>query len=288
MFDWIILAIVLVWLTFAAICDIKTKEVPDWLSYSLILLGLSIYSLKSIQENSFSPILKSLTVLGIFFAISELMYLSKQWGGGDSKILMGLGAILPEYPAQLINVFNPNLSLPFPIILFMNILIAGGVYGILVSLTLILKNIKKFTKHFRELTKEKNIKSIRLIILILSFLFIILALIIKNYSLQLAFFALAIVPLTFLYLYLSVKSIENISMYKLIDTKKLVDGDWIAEDIIINNKLIYSKKSLGVTKKQIEQIQKHKKKVLIKDGIAFIPAFLIGTIISILLGNFIF
>ena len=74
----------------------------------------------------------------------------------------------------------------------------------------------------------------------------------------------------------------------MIDTKKLVDGDWIAEDIIINNKLIYSKKSLGVTKKQIEQIQKHKKKVLIKDGIAFIPAFLIGTIISILLGNFIF
>lgn len=288
MFDWIILIIVVVWLTFAAICDIKTKEVPDWLNYSLIILGLAIYSFKSIQINSFDPILKSLTVFGVFFVISELMYYSKQWGGGDTKLLMGLGAILPEYPSSLISVFNPNLSLPFPMILFINILIIGGIYGLIFCLALILKNITAFQKNFKELTNQKNIKRLRLIILILSLLFIALALMIKIYALQLAFVFLAIFPLVFFYLYLSVKSIENISMYKVLPTFKLVEGDWIAEDIKIKNKLIYSKKSLGVTKDQIELIKKHKKKVLVKDGIAFVPSFWIGTIISILFGNIIF
>lgn len=288
MFDWIILAIVVVWLTFAAICDIKTKEVPDWLNYSLIILGLAIYSFKSLQINSFTPILKSLAVFGIFFVISELMYYSKQWGGGDTKLLMGLGAILPEYPSQLISVFNPNLTLPFPMILFINILLIGGIYGLVMCLALILKNTKAFHKNFKELISQVNIKRLRLIILVLSLLFIILALIIKVYSLQLAFFFLAVFPFLFFYLYLSVKSIENISMYKILPTSKLVEGDWIAEDIKIKNKLIYSKKSLGVTKEQIELIKKHKKKVLVKDGIAFVPSFWIGTIISILFGNIIF
>lgn len=288
MFDWIIFVVVIAWLVFASISDIKTKEVPDWLSYSLIILGIAIYSFKSIQLNSFSPILKSLMIFGIFLVISQLMYYSKQWGGGDAKLLMGLGAILPEYPSDLIGVFNPNINLPFPMILFINILIAGGIYGLLICLILILKNIKSFNKNFKELINQEKVKRIRLIILILSLLFITSSLIIKVYSLQLAFFAMAVIPLVFFYLYIAVKSIENVSMYKTLPISKLVEGDWVAEDIKINNKLVYSKDSLGITKEQIELIKKHKKKVLVKDGIAFIPPFLIGTIISLLFGNIIF
>jgi len=104
---------------------------------------------------------------------------------------------------------------------------------------------------------------------------------------NLIYFA-AIFPLIFFYLLISMKTIEHISMRKAIPTNKLVEGDWVNEEIKINGKIIYSPKSLGVNKKQIELIKKHKKNVQIREGIAFVPAFLIGTIISLIWGNLIF
>ena len=40
--------IAIIWLIFASISDIKTHEVPNWLTYSLIIIGFSSALLKSI------------------------------------------------------------------------------------------------------------------------------------------------------------------------------------------------------------------------------------------------
>ena len=47
MLDLILLGIIIVWLIFATIIDIKIKEVPNWLSFSLIAISIMIFTLKT-------------------------------------------------------------------------------------------------------------------------------------------------------------------------------------------------------------------------------------------------
>jgi len=287
MFDFIIIAIVLIWLTIASVLDIKTTEVSNWLSYSLIVIGLSIFLLKSIIEKSFDPILGSLLGLAIFTVIGAGMFYSRQWGGADAKILMGLGALLHEYPERLISIFDPNLNMPFLLILFINIFVMGAIYGLLISIGLMVKKRKEFTKKFKELYKKT--KGITIFLLILSITFIIIAtFFISQIQLKIMLYFIGLFPLIFFNLFVAIKAIETVSMSKVISTSKLIEGDWIDEDVKVGNKIIYFSKSLGVSKAQIKEIQKYKKKVKIKDGIAFIPPFLIGTIVSLIFGSIVF
>ena len=85
-----------------------------------------------------------------------------------------------------------------------------------------------------------------------------------------------------------VKSVEKSCMYEKISTSKLTEGDWIAEDIYKNKKLFLSKNNIGVTKEQINFIKKIKKEILVKNGLPFVPSFLIAVIISLILGNIFF
>ncbi len=287
MFDFIILIIVLITLIIASITDLKTKEVPDWLSFSLIVIGITTFIFKSIQQNSFSPILNSLLGLAVFFAVGSAMYYTKQWGGGDAKLLMGLGAILNQYPEKLLNIFSPNLNLYFPLILFINILLFGAIYGLIITIFLIIKKRKEFLRKFQIINLKT--KKIRNTLLILAGILILFNLLTTNQKAieQLIYFSAAF-PILFFYLLISIKTVEKISMEKTILTSKLVEGDWVNEEVKINGKLIYSPKSLGVNKNQIELIRKHKKNIKIREGIAFVPSFLIGTIISLIFGNIIF
>ena len=78
-------------------------------------------------------------------------------------------------------------------------------------------------------------------------------------------------------------------MYKYIDINKLTEGDWAARDVKYKGKIICKKDSYGLTKLEINLLKKHKfKKILIKEGIPFVPSFLIGFLISIIWGNIIF
>ena len=64
----------------------------------------------------------------------------------------------------------------------------------------------------------------------------------------------------------------------------LVSRYMITKDIKINGKIIYNSKSIGIEKKQIEiLIKSNIKRVTVKEGFAFAPAFLIGVIISLIL-----
>ncbi len=288
MLDYIIVLIGLIWLLIASISDIKTKEVPNWLNFSLVLIAFGIYGFKSILISSAKPVLGSLLGFAIFFVIGSLMYYSKQWGGGDAKLLYGLGALFHEYPSQLNNLFNANINLPFLAILFLNLVIFGSLYGILISITIMVKERKKFTKNFKGLFIKT--KTVSFTLLVLAVLLIILSLILSiESSILIVLILAAIFPVIFFQLFLAVKAVENISMYKKIKTFKLVEGDWIAEKIKVDNKLIYDpKRSAGVTKKQIALIKKHKREVLIKEGIAFVPPFFIAAIVSLIFGNWLF
>jgi len=92
------------------------------------------------------------------------------------------------------------------------------------------------------------------------------------------------------YISIFIKSVEKVCMLKLVEPEKLTEGDWIARNVIVNKKRICGPKDLGIEKKQIEQLIQLKrkcliKKILIKEGIPFVPSFLIAFIITLWFGN---
>jgi len=78
-------------------------------------------------------------------------------------------------------------------------------------------------------------------------------------------------------------------MYKKLQSSQLTEGDWVQNNIYKNKKLLYKVNPYGIDLKSINILKKAKiKQVLVKEGIPFIPSFLIGTIITLILGNIIF
>lgn len=277
MLDLILIAIGMLGLIVASITDIKTMEVPDWISYSMIASGLGIRLIYSIIEQSWNYFLYGALGFLILFGFGNLMYYTKQWGGGDSKLIMGLGALFATsniYPNFLLGVI-------------INILLIGAIYGVIWGFILAIKNWKNFIRDFkRELIKNKKILVFSLIT---SLIVITLAYIIIKDKFEILIISLIFLIVIFYYfLTMFVRSVENTCMLKKISSNKLTEGDWVAEDIYYKGKLIYNSKSLGVEKKQIEKIKKIKKKILVKYGIPFVPSFLIGFIITLIFGNLLF
>ncbi len=280
--DIILIIVSLITLIFASISDIKIKEVPDWLSYGLISTGLTIRLLHSLIFQNYSYFLYGLLGFASMFIIGEILYKTKMWGGGDAKLLMGLGSSLATTPFYL-----QTSKIPFLLILFTSILISGVVYGILWSIFLISKDLQKFKEEFKKMNQEKTSKIIKILSIIAVFvLFIgIILLPIPNF-IRVFITIFIILFLIYPYLFIAVKAIENIHFYNYMPINKIVEGDWIANDVKKGNKIIFSKKIM-ITKKDINYLKNlNVKKVLIKDGIPFVPPFLIGTIFSLIINLF--
>src|SRR3989344_4161451 len=142
--DLLLMLVVLVALIFASITDLKIKEVPDWLSYALIASALVIRLIYSIISSEYDYFFFSIAGFTVMFILGNLLYHTKQWGGGDAKLLMGLGAALATKPSYL-----PESKIPFIVTLFVFILIAGAVYGLLWSLYLTFHDFKNFKIEFK-------------------------------------------------------------------------------------------------------------------------------------------
>ena len=116
MLDLILVIVTLIWLIFASLSDIKTSEVPNWLSFSLIAIGIFIILARLTQSTTLTSLFWPAISFLIALSIALLLYYTKQWGGGDAKLLMGLGLVFAVYPDFLLKFFSPNLDLPLFII----------------------------------------------------------------------------------------------------------------------------------------------------------------------------
>ncbi|PLW80491.1 hypothetical protein C0585_02235 [Candidatus Woesearchaeota archaeon] len=235
----------LIALIISSVTDIKKREVPDYVSVGLIFFGLIYASSISLILQSFEPLLNSLIGLGMGFLIAALMFYTGQWGGGDAKMLMGLGALF-GMTFKLDDLFiNLNLY----------IFLAGAIYGLLWSLYLSIRNFSKFKKRYKEIRKKHMKESY--LILILSGILIILSIIIP--SLKIYLLTLSILSITTFYLWVSIKSVEDVTMIKKLKPSQLTEGDWISEDIKIGGK-VFLKEGKKITKKDIEKIKEYEEK----------------------------
>ncbi|MBI2498918.1 prepilin peptidase [Candidatus Woesearchaeota archaeon] len=276
--DIFLIAATMAALISSTITDIKAKEVPDWISYALIFSGLSVRLIYSLIFSDFYYFIYGLIGFGSMFLLGNILYHLKQWGGGDAKLAMGLGATLATKPFYLENSY-----LPFLLTLIVLIFIIGSLYGFIWSIILIFKNPKSFKEEFSKLNSQ-NYKIIKILTLILSISLVLFSFYLGNF--KLASIILALLLLIYPYLFIAIKALENIHFYMYKETEKLVEGDWIAKDIKLKNEIVFHKKELGIEKKDIDHLIKlGVKKVLVKEGIPFVPPFLIGTIIALIFGN---
>ena len=89
----ILASLAIVVLLIASFQDFKKREVPDWISYGFLFSVLGLKSLFAI-EFGWKLLASSLLGLLIFFLLALLFYHTNQWGGADSKLLMGMGALI--------------------------------------------------------------------------------------------------------------------------------------------------------------------------------------------------
>ena len=268
--------LILIYLIIASIYDIRTREIPDFLSFSLIGIALTIALAKSIYFLTFSFIVQSLFGLLVFVILSFFLYYTKQWGGGDAKMLMAIGAALPLYPEYLIQYFSPNLNLPFLVIFLVNLVIFGSLYAIIYSAIITFKNRKKI----------KSFNKSYFLFLYLSIIIFITSFFIKSYSTKLLLTALALI-MVFPFLIYFIRIFEKNFMILKIPLSKATEGDWLAENIYHNKKLILDKNTTGLSLQDIRKLKKLNIKIIkIKYGMPFIPSFLISFVISIIFGNF--
>lgn len=260
-----LIALAIVWMSFGSVQDLKKREISNWLNFSLIIFALSFRFFYSLFAENFLFFYQGLIGLGVFFIIGNLFYYSRLFAGGDAKLMISLGTIL-----GFSNSFFQNLKI---FVLFLLIfLFVGGIYGGVWSLILSVKNSKRFLEQYKRLF-FKNKKTINLIsiigLLILLFGFV-----------DIFFLILGIFIFIFSPLYIYAKAVDESCMIKEISPKELTEGDWLYKSIKINNKIINSKWE-GLNKKEIQILRKLNKKILIRNGIAFVPVFLISFLILI-------
>lgn len=283
-FEFIVYGICLITLFIGSYTDLKTREVPDWVNYGLIIVGLGLNALFSAFSSDWSYMINSIVGFAIMFAIAYLMFYTGQWGGGDSKMLMGLGAML-GFEVSLKNLFIANL--------FVNMLIFGAIYGLIFSFILAVRNWKGFRKELDKIAMERRFLRYR-IYMRLAFaaaLIAVLGFIMQDRRQVMLLLAPLSIVFIF-YLVVIVKAIEKVCMFKYVKPDELTEGDWIAKKVIVEGKIITGPKDLGIEKKNIKRLiqlynQGKVKKILVKEGIPFVPSFFIAFIMTILYGNII-
>ena len=253
----------LIWIVFAVVQDLRKREIANWLNFSLIIFAMGFRFFYSLFSNDFGLFYQGILGLMIFFLLGNLLYYGRMFAGGDSKLLIALGAILP-----ISDSFFTNVKF-FSIFLIIFLLI-GAIYSLVGSLILSFNNFLAFRKEFKNQIRKN-----------------------KKFTIPIMFFALIIMSLGFMesllfllgiliflapYLYIYAKAIDESCMIKKISTKNLMEGDWLYKDVRVGKQIIKATWN-GLDKEEIKQLKKYHKFVLVRYGIPFSPVFLISFLI---------
>ncbi|TAL51891.1 MAG: prepilin peptidase [Nanoarchaeota archaeon] len=275
-------------LAIASIIDVKTREVPDFLNYSLIAIGLGVNTLIAIAISNIMIFLQSIAGMVFGFLLGWALYYLGQWGGGDSKLLIGLGAAIGiPFSTDFIKSGSMILS-SFLVSMLANMIIVGAIYALFIAVFLAATNWDKMKEPLERLAKKSSRWRIPLQIIILVCI-IASAIFFRGFE-RIMIVSLLLICAVFSHLWIFIKAVEESAMRKWVAPDKLVEGDWVAEPVKIGRKTIVSPKDPGISKEQIKELKKafeKGKKVLVKEGIPFVPTFFFSFLITAAFGNLI-
>jgi Flp pilus assembly protein protease CpaA len=275
MYELVFLVVLgLVYLVFASASDLKKREVANWLVFSLAIFAIVYRAFYAFFYSDYSFLFNGLIGLGIFIVLGYSFYYARLFGGGDAKLLMALGAILPFSNSIIINIY---LFFSFIFIFFL----FGSVWGIVYSFYSASLHYSAFFNEFKKqfvANRKSFIYSI--VIAVLSFL----VLFAFNYFIG-GFEILQIFPiliLVFPLLYVYAKSVEEACFIVSISPNDLTIGDWLYEKVKVGKKFIKPNWE-GLDEKELEILRKLGKKIKVKYGIPFVPSFLFAFIAYVFL-----
>jgi len=289
MLSYIAIGIALFGSSIASYFDVKTTEVPDIIAIYMAILGVILNATRSFLTGNNTFILSSLIVGGIFTVIGAVKYYTKLWGGADFLILGALGFLIPVFPQGFSATLGPW---PYPVTLFLNILLVGCVYTIIYATVIALRKkeiLSLFLKNMKSSGKILLGSSIAYIILIALMTFFGVYISNTSYGTILPFLLKRTIPYFLILIFLTVflKTIQYDILDKRISTKKLKEGDVLANKVLLKNKTISADKIVGLTKEQVTQIRSEKKYVKITQGVPYVPVFPISIIITLFVGDII-
>jgi len=244
----------------AAVYDLKTSEVPDYILLPGIVGGVLLHGLYSIQVWSITPLLWSLGV-GIAFSIyGWLAYFKGMWGGADAMAISVLGFAAP---------FGlDNIEVIFAVDMFLNILYIGFIYTILFSLFKAHKHINLYQSLLDHIRNNKKL---------------------------LLFEFGGLTGFTIFILYFGgfnlVYPILLFSMIALIHFLQIVESNVFRREVPVSDvspgEVVESEevdgKIKGITEEELEKIKSET--VVVKEGILFVPVFPAALLITDVFGG---
>ncbi len=281
-------SIAIVGSTIAAVWDLKTTEVPDYVSIITAVSGLLVNLAMWQFTGEFMYFLASIVVGTSFFALGWLFFLTGVWGGADAFVMGAVGFAMPVLP----EVFSP-LSLatwPFALTLLMNIFIIGAVYTLLFALFKGLSDKSVVEEYFRDIKNYwKTVLAIFIVycVVIIGFSRILVPDQFLNNSLTYISVSGPFL-LGMLLIYRFLKVVENVGMTKKVDVEELSVGDVLAEDVKIGEETISSDRIVGLSEENVEEIRESVETVNIRSGVMFVPAFPVAIILSVTVGDLLF
>lgn len=267
MIDLFLIILTLAWLIFASLSDIKKREVFNWLNFSFIAFVLAYRAFYASFNSDYWYLLWGFIGLGIMLIIGNLFYYLRAFAGGDAKLLIALGVVLPFSSS-----FFGNLIILLVFVFLLMIL--GGIYSLIYSSFLAIIHKKEFKYQFIKIFKlNKKFVYIGLISAILSMILGFvdsLLLIISG--------VIALLPLVYVYS----KAVEECCMIKTINSKDATIGDWLYETVKLKKGKIEPYWE-GLSEEQVKILNKMNIKIKIKSGIPFVPSFLFAFLALVLL-----
>ncbi|MFP4524170.1 MAG: prepilin peptidase [Candidatus Woesearchaeota archaeon] len=218
--------VMLAGLLFGTVTDLRTREVPDWLNFSLIGSGLGLGIVAGVAQASWQPLWASLTGLILGVVIGYVMFYAGQWGGGDAKLIMGLGAL---FGLSFASSWSWT-SLPLLVVFLINTLLVGAVYGLGWAASMVVIRWNEVRKALKAFLGTPRAKLFRKAVLVLVALAVAAALLTGG-LIGLVWLVLgAAIFLTF-YLWALIQVVEKTCMVRPIATSALTEGDWVNAEV---------------------------------------------------------
>ena len=259
--------IAFVWIMFAVVQDLRSREISNWLNFSLISFALAYRAFYSSASGNWSFFLWGLGGFALFWVLAYVLYYARAFAGGDAKLLMGLGAVLPfaSYSSYAL------LSFVFILLLFG----LGAVYSLIYTAFLAMQNKKDFVRAFNKEISVLRSGKVALLLIGGIIVFAVIAFVITN-SIVYSILAIAFVLFSIILLFYT-KAIEKACFVKLVKPQLLTEGDWLVRDVLVGGKTIKASVH-GLNKKDILLLKKYNKNIFVKYGVPFAPAFLFALI----------